>query len=345
MTDRIVSDGFKPAIWIAPFIAEKDSVLVKENPEFVLKNEKGKPIKAGFNPVWEGLIYYALDITNPFFEEYIRTVFRTIVKEWGFVYIKLDFMYSVCGPEGYHLDLGLSRSELLKKGMNIIIDEVGKDTVLLGCGMPLTNAICTVNTMRIGADTADYWLHLLPYLIGQGTEIMGAKNCLRNSLVRSMMNKKLWQNDPDCFIVRSRNTRMNEHERMADINGKLLTGSQAFFSDDFDDLTDHDLDVTSKILELGDICYEGETYPLDLMENSIPRIIYNTAGYLALYNFSSSRKNMTFDLGKYSDITGKITRLEDVWTPGTIIDIPDNGKLTIDKMPGHSSRLFTLNER
>ncbi|MEW6045316.1 MAG: glycoside hydrolase family 36 protein, partial [Bacillota bacterium] len=62
MAERIRRAGFKPGLWIAPFIVAPRSRLYREHPEWLLKDADGRPAVAGYN--W-GDYYYALDTTRP----------------------------------------------------------------------------------------------------------------------------------------------------------------------------------------------------------------------------------------------------------------------------------------
>ena len=44
---KIKDEGFEPAIWVAPFIAEKDSDLFHEHPDWFIKDDDGRPLPSG----------------------------------------------------------------------------------------------------------------------------------------------------------------------------------------------------------------------------------------------------------------------------------------------------------
>jgi alpha-galactosidase len=50
-------------LWLAPFACEQNSFIVKEKPDWILKDTKGKFLKIGFNPAWS-YWFYALDFYN-----------------------------------------------------------------------------------------------------------------------------------------------------------------------------------------------------------------------------------------------------------------------------------------
>ena len=69
LCNMIKENGFIPGIWIAPFIGDKKSELVEIHPDYILRNEYGKPITAGYNPLWPGnfitvLILQIQDLKN-----------------------------------------------------------------------------------------------------------------------------------------------------------------------------------------------------------------------------------------------------------------------------------------
>ncbi len=97
---KIRTMGMVPGIWLAPFIASRKSMLYQNHPDWFLHDSDGKPVVAGWNPNWDIFGYfYALDTTHPEYQEYIKGVINTFVHEWGFGYLKLDFVYaaSLCG--------------------------------------------------------------------------------------------------------------------------------------------------------------------------------------------------------------------------------------------------------
>jgi alpha-galactosidase len=338
IADTIRDAGFRPGIWIAPFIAEKKSELVNTYPDYVLRTEFGKPIIAGYNPSWESKFYYGLDITNPRFEEYIRNVIRTIVWDWGYKYLKLDFMFGGCIRGGNHNNYRMSRAEILKYGIKIIHEEAGKDVILAGCGMPITTGIGTVNIMRVGPDTADYWKTIFTASLLRTGAMLGLRNSIRNFSVRSFMNKNLWINDPDCLILRNTKTHYTKHERMTGINAIILSGGLLTLSDNLAELTYLNFAELKKIETVSLECYRGETVPVDLMEKEMPEIYYNSSGYIGIFNFGNMMLTKTIDMNNLMG-NKRIDVLMDVWSD-EIHHIASDGIFLLKNMPPHSSRLF-----
>ena len=110
VADEIRAVGFKAGIWAAPFLAARDSRLMREHPDwFIIHEESGWPVQAGFNPNWTASndpFAYALDPSNPAFRAHLERLFAKLAREFGYSYLKLDFLYAAAA-EGRRHDLTL----------------------------------------------------------------------------------------------------------------------------------------------------------------------------------------------------------------------------------------------
>jgi alpha-galactosidase len=360
LSDAIREAGYLPGIWIAPFVAERGSQLLETYPEFALKNDYGRKLEAGIGPFWKGRYYYGLDITHPLFEDYLRTVIRTIVHDWGYRLLKCDFLFGGCLRGGNHIDIRCSRAEVLKRGMRIIREEAGDDVVIIGCGMPLSPGIGTVDAMRIGPDTGPFWIHRAAKWFRTGS-MVGVRNSVRNTLVRSPMHERLWQNDPDCVMVRETNTKLTAHERQFQIDAGILSGGLLTYSDDFSLLPERIIREIAEINRLNDECARGRLYAVDLMERETPELAYNTAGYLGVFNFKMRPAAKKVDLSQLFSLPRSAFPSAPAESPGGLpfrfdpaeialtdartgapVPIGPDGTLDLGRMPARSSRLFRL---
>ena len=81
----IRKQGFEPAIWVAPFIAEAGSHVFQQHPDWFMKGDDGKPLpadKVTFQG-WRRGPWYALDGTNPEVQKHLENVFRTMRERVG----------------------------------------------------------------------------------------------------------------------------------------------------------------------------------------------------------------------------------------------------------------------
>ena len=121
----------------------------------------------------------------------------------------------------------MTRAETLRHGLEAIRRGAGDDAFILGCGCPLGQAVGIVDGMRIGPDVAPYW----------GKTASGAGEpatalAIDAILARSFMHRRLWLNDPDCLMLRARETRLSDDERHALASTIIACGGMLLISDD-----------------------------------------------------------------------------------------------------------------
>jgi alpha-galactosidase len=227
---EIRAAGFHAGIWTAPFLAARDSLLMIEHPDwFIMHADSAEPVRAGHNPNWTASndkYAYALDPSNPAFRAHLRHLFAKLTRDFGYSYLKLDFLYAAAAPGRRH-DSNLTRGETLRHGLEAIRQGAGDDAFILGCGCPLGQAIGVVDGMRIGPDVSPFW----------GSTASGAGDpstvyALDAIIARSFMHRRLWLNDPDCLMLRARETRLTADERAALAATIVASGGMLIISDD-----------------------------------------------------------------------------------------------------------------
>lgn len=231
IADRIKEKGFQPGIWVAPFICEKKSDIYKYHKDWLLRDEYGDYIRAGYSSCWSGE-YYALDIYNSEVRNYLKEVFYKIVVEWGYEFLKLDFLYAVC----INNRKDKSRAEIMYDAVDFI-KEISYGSKIIGCGVPLSAAFGKFEYCRIGSDVAPFWeddvLKKLNF-----RERTSTVNSLVSTIGRSHLNLRAFLNDPDVFILRSKNNKLNENERYTLFVLNLVFGGLIFTSDNIDEYND-----------------------------------------------------------------------------------------------------------
>lgn len=341
IAERIRTMGMIPGLWLAPFIAERTSQLYKNHPEWFLHDEHGKPVPAGWNPNWDIFGYfYACDTTHPEFQDYIKNVISAMIHEWGFGYLKLDFVYAA-SLYGKAYDMSFTSAQRLKIGYNCIREITGDKIFLLGCGAPLSSSIGLVDGMRIGPDVAPYWMATYRYYLTRDPHALCTKYAIRSIINRSQMHKLLWLNDPDCVMVRQKETKLTKEERMSLINAVIITGGMYFISDNLSSLNADDWKLIDGIDECMHHCSAGKSYPVDIMDSQMPEIVYNSSGYIAFFNFSDrTRKTIVQLKGMLKKCVHPANKLIDVWGKRTIYIYSDH--LDLGELKPHESILCKI---
>ncbi len=336
LADSIRDSGYVPGLWMAPFIASKKSRLVQEYPGWIMRDEKDKPVVAGYNPNWDGT-YYALDITSPGYMSWLEKVVTTIRHEWGFDYIKLDFMYAASLPGVLH-HRALTRAQVLDLGLQKIRQYSGDDAFLLGCGMPISGAVGYMNAMRVSCDVSPSWEPSFIEKLAGGDSHVETRGAIRNSIVRSFMHDNFWINDPDCLMLRRQNTGLTPEERDSLYNAIMILGGMMVISDRMPDYSPEELNDLFRAFDIFEKTSASEAVVLDLLEKKMPEMVYNKSGHLAVFNFSDKEREQTLyhpGLEQYA--------VQDV----NAVDVHSGERMEISKtstitLPSHGSRLLKL---
>ena len=218
---KILDDGYQAGIWLAPFVAEKDSALCREHPDW-LQYKDGQPVFAGSN--WSG--HYALDPYNPELRDYIRKSVERF-KAMGVTLFKLDFLYAACMTSRPDK----TRGEIMAESMDFLRQVCG-DCQILGCGVPLASAFGRVEYCRIGPDMSlDF--DDKPFMRLLHNERPSTLHTQRNTLYRRQLDGRAFRNDPDVFLLRDENTSLSDLQKHTLAIVNALFGSVLFASDDF----------------------------------------------------------------------------------------------------------------
>ena len=126
LAQRIREMGLKPGLWVAPFVISKDTDLAKNHPEWLVQDAEGH--------LQTIIGTYALDVTHPGARQWLYELFRTIADDWGYDFIKIDFVeWSLLAAERYH-DASVSKAQAYRLGIETIRSAIGPDRHLLDCG-------------------------------------------------------------------------------------------------------------------------------------------------------------------------------------------------------------------
>ncbi len=188
---QIRTEGFEPAIWVAPFVASPQSRLFRQHPDWFVQDHEGKPLRSdrvGFGG-WRLGPWYVLDGTHPGAQQWLEDLFRTMRTDWGCTYFKLDANYWGAIRGGVHQDRGATRVEAYRRGMEAIRRGAG-DAFLLGCNHPLWPSLGLIHGSRSSMDVSRDWQHF--------------SRTGRENLLRGWQNGRLWWNDPDALCLNGR---------------------------------------------------------------------------------------------------------------------------------------------
>ncbi|MEL7458239.1 MAG: alpha-galactosidase [Pseudomonadota bacterium] len=186
---NIRAKGKKPAIWMAPFIAQPESEIFKKHPDWFVRHEDGDLLKAEDVTYggWRCTPWYILDTSNPEVQDHLTHVVSVMRQEWGVELFKLDANY--WGTlKGKRSQSGVTGVEAYRMGMEAIA-KGAEDAWLLGCNAPMWPSLGLVDAMRV-SDDVERHSHRFEQIA-------------KETFFRSWQHRKLWQIDPDCATFTS----------------------------------------------------------------------------------------------------------------------------------------------
>ncbi|NNN43650.1 MULTISPECIES: alpha-galactosidase [unclassified Vibrio] len=189
--------GKKPAIWLAPFIAQPESKLFQQHPDWFVSNAHGQPLEAEKVTYggWRCTPWYVLDGSHPQVQAYLTHVIKTMREEWGVELFKLDANYWGTLKGNRYLS-GVTGVEAYRMGMRAIADGAG-DAWLLGCNAPMWPSLGLVDAMRVSDDVERHASRF--------------EQIAKETFYRSWQHRRLWQIDPDCATFLSLPNQATDH--------------------------------------------------------------------------------------------------------------------------------------
>ena len=296
----IKQKGFEPAIWVAPFVAEKDSSLFKNHPDWFVKDDNGAPLSSADVSFggWRCAPWYILDMTHPDALNYIKTVFKTMRYDWQIKYFKLDAIIWEAMPFGTRFDNSKTCIEAYKMGMDAIIEAAGEESFILGGNSPMWPAIGTVHGMRVTNDNQRSWY--------QFTQL--AKECFN----RNWQHNKFWINDPDTVLLQNQMVKVigpdgkdayiedsvSNDEFIFNAAYTMASGGMVLSGDDISRLTEKNTELLKKLLPPTKVAAEFD-------DNSFTvgrAVINDKTTIIYVFNFDDLEKDIKIPLNEKREI-------------------------------------------
>jgi hypothetical protein len=341
---HLTGEGLTFGIWTAPFEVTTRAWIYEHHKDWLVHNAKGEPIPIGL--VWgqKSDVLYALDTTHPGAQENMRQTYRTLVREWGVRFIKLDFM-DTTAIEGYRYRPNTTALEAQRIGLQIIRDSVGEEVILDKDGSPMLNPVGLVDTGRISADT--------------GHSFERTRNAASGIAARFYMQRTFFVNDPDAFNVTATHLmeRANEKSSIslgaaeASIALSAVSGGMYEIGDDMLVLgSEKDRLALVENRELLNIAKVGQaSTPLDLMtyepEDGQPSTFFlredQRQAILTVFNWTNRVRAHTLrltDLGLPADHTFAATDVLNQSETVTLV----GGAVRLENQPPQSVRVIKL---
>jgi alpha-galactosidase len=308
IADSIKAAGMTPGIWIDGFRANSTSDVCTQHPEYFLHDQDGNLIievrrKEGTD---RDRVY--IDYSHPGARAHIAQRIRAIVEDWGFPYLKIDFMRfglnreimrnkpAVTGIRAH--DPTITDVERMRLGLQTMREAVGPDRYLLGCSAVFGPCIGYVDGMRTGGDISPRYeafpersLANLGHFYLSGRVFNGDADYL---VFREAADEdeKVAKED----VKRGGSMTMNEAQMWADVN--KLYGSCRLSSDNLMTLRPERQALVKEVFQYPAM---DETVPLDVWRHATSKgdgfeLVLARKGkaiYLGVFNWSDTPKEYT----------------------------------------------------
>lgn len=275
IADAVHREGYLAGIWLAPFNVQRGkSRILKEHPDWLIRNPDGKPQLGCV--AWGGA--YTLDIYNSEVREHLKNVFDTVLNDWGYDMVKLDFLYSQCRTPRDNK----TRGTIMCEAMDFLRECVG-DKLILGCGVPLGPAFGVVDACRISCDVDLSYGGKFYNSMSINNELPSAQNAINNSMFRRHLNGRAFLNDPDVFFLRDHNLTFTWEQKLLLAKINNLFGRVLFVSDDAGEYSEAELEVLketfrksdAKILDVKCVSARADgNYEIKFIENGEEKLLY-----------------------------------------------------------------------
>lgn len=191
---EVARTGRRCGLWLLPFAVNAGSSIVDSHPQWLVRNSAGEPHHVGDSDS------YCLDPTHPAAAAWLTALLQGF-RDWGFDYIKLDFLRALLAPDPaipadsfrvprrHHA--ARTRLEAYREGLRVIRAAVGDDVTIVSCSAPAAAGVGLVDCHRVGPDIDKAWTGRLA----------GVQDAARAVATNWFWQGRAWVNDPDYLLV------------------------------------------------------------------------------------------------------------------------------------------------
>ena len=264
VSDYIGQKSLIPGIWYMPFSGDADDPFFKDKQNLFARTSDGKI----FNAKWGGNPF---DMTKPEAKAYVEKLARTLSRDWGYKYFKIDGLWNGAATRQKYVNTRYANDSLgetkladqskthiqaLRDGIKAVRKGAGGDVFILGCCIPqnmrsFSGAFGLVDAMRIGPDNRPKYPHILK------GPIYGARYYF--------LHRRIWINDPDPLYVRDG---MPVNERRLLCSWVTLTGTLNASSETYGTLSKKSIALLRKTMPTHSL----RPRPVDFFETPCPRV-------------------------------------------------------------------------
>lgn len=248
--------GFQLGVWISPTDVAETSQTFRQHPEWMLKDEQGRP-RINWQWYWKpNPNCYELDASHPESARFIRETFARLSGE-GVRYYKIDFILPCVGEHFVQHDPTVTRGwGVLRRAMEAVREGAGPEAWIRYCQTPPLLSVGLANSAYTAPDTLDAGRPDRPDALRTNARILAASYWI---------NDRLYHREVCDMSVRMQGA--VEEVRLA-VAMMTLAGCSISFSDELQYLPPSRIRLMQQALPAG----APPMKPLDLLQREIPSV-------------------------------------------------------------------------
>jgi hypothetical protein len=330
LATRIRESGLRAGLWIAPYCIAEGTDVFERRKDWLLTDREGNPrqcgggntepqIGGGYGVPSLMKKIYGLDVTHPDAAGWLTDLFRRVADQWGYDFIKIDFVeWTLLSADRYH-DPGFSKAAAYRKGFEVIRNAVGPKCHLLDCG-PMNYTVGLLDSARIELDQPRLtWAQYTANF--NSTAPAMAK--------RYYFNRKTWTNDADHLGL----ARLTIPQARMAASLIALSGGTVICGDRLVDLDPDRLEILRKVYP----SYGVAARPIDLFESDRPecfelpvKTTFADWSVVALLNYTDAFAEKALALDRLRlPATGGCVAFE-FWSQRLVGEFDDELKVHVD---------------
>ena len=243
--------GLRPGLWIAPYVISEGTEIHTKHPDWLIRNLDGSLRHCGDRGPTK---LYGLDISVPAAADWLRGLIQKITSDWGYDFIKIDFVeWTIFAAEKF-ADPSWSSARAYREGARIMREAMGPNRHFLDCG-PSQVAVGLFDSTRIELDQ--------PFLTWR--QYAGFFNSNAPAMAkRYYFHKRTWINDADHLGV----ALLTPPQAQAAASIIALSGGTMISGDRLPELDATRLEIIQRVFP----SFGEAARPIDLFDRDKPEI-------------------------------------------------------------------------
>ncbi len=287
ITRRIDRHGMIPILDFSPFLTKPGSELAEKHPDWLVKNLKsGLPVSIQKKRKKR----YVLDVTHPGVKRHIQTLIKNIQDKWGFRGLHLKDMDILFTP-GIREESSTECGSLMREALSLVKNSTAPPFFIGMEGLPSLKEeeLPLMVSLPWNTGTKRYTPREICSHIHKIMEIGFTGSCP-------------WLLNPGPYLLHGEKTGLPLQAAESLRQMLLLQGGVLSFRQELCLLNPAQIDELKQLLTFFTTFSSGELKIISNPDEKRPELLFNTAGYLGIFNLSSKKQRINLNMQELKEI-------------------------------------------